>query len=81
MYQYILSPVIPPVCRFYPSCSEYACLAVIRFGPFKGLLLSLKRISRCHPFNPGGFDPVPESATLFSSKKDTLLLRNGDEIS
>lgn len=59
---------MPSVCRFYPSCSEYACQAVIRFGPFNGLLLSLKRILRCHPFNPGGFDPVPDPPTVFSLK-------------
>lgn len=46
-------------CRFYPTCSEYALEAIDRFGPAKGTLLSIKRISKCHPFNQGGADPVP----------------------
>ncbi|MBW2569366.1 MAG: membrane protein insertion efficiency factor YidD [Deltaproteobacteria bacterium] len=58
-YQYILSPVLGPSCRFYPTCSEYAYQAVLRYGLFTGSFLALKRILRCHPFNPGGFDPVP----------------------
>ncbi|MBW1759145.1 MAG: membrane protein insertion efficiency factor YidD [Deltaproteobacteria bacterium] len=58
-YQSILSPVFGPTCRFYPSCSEYAYQAVFRYGPLKGLYLALKRILRCHPFHPGGFDPIP----------------------
>jgi len=59
VYQYTLSPLLGPSCRFYPSCSEYAHQAILRHGPFRGLLLALKRILRCHPFNPGGVDPVP----------------------
>lgn len=58
-YQYILSPLLGPCCRFYPSCSEYAVQAIVRHGPFSGLLLAVKRILRCHPFHPGGVDPVP----------------------
>ncbi|MEA3415697.1 MAG: membrane protein insertion efficiency factor YidD [Thermodesulfobacteriota bacterium] len=58
-YQYILSPVLSPSCRFYPTCSEYAYQAVLRYGPLKGSFLALKRILRCHPFNPGGVDHVP----------------------
>ncbi len=58
-YQVILSPVFGPSCRFYPSCSQYAYQAIQRYGPFKGLLLAVRRVLRCHPFNPGGFDPVP----------------------
>ncbi|MEA3280939.1 MAG: membrane protein insertion efficiency factor YidD [Thermodesulfobacteriota bacterium] len=58
-YQYIVSPVLSPSCRFYPTCSEYAYQAVLRYGLFKGSFLALKRILRCHPFNPGGIDPVP----------------------
>ncbi|RLC15016.1 MAG: membrane protein insertion efficiency factor YidD [Deltaproteobacteria bacterium] len=58
-YQYIVSPVLAPACRFYPTCSEYAYQAIARHGLFKGSFLSLKRILRCHPFNPGGMDPVP----------------------
>jgi putative membrane protein insertion efficiency factor len=59
VYQYTLSPLLGPSCRFYPSCSEYAHQAITRHGPFRGLLLALKRILRCHPFHPGGVDPVP----------------------
>jgi len=58
-YQVTLSPFLGPSCRFYPSCSEYAYQAIVRHGPVKGLLLAVKRILRCHPFHPGGIDPVP----------------------
>ena len=58
-YQVTLSPLLGPACRFYPSCSEYAVQAILRHGPFSGLLLAVKRILRCHPFHPGGVDPVP----------------------
>ncbi|PLR84444.1 membrane protein insertion efficiency factor YidD [Bacillus canaveralius] len=59
-YQTIISPLKPPTCRFYPTCSHYGLEAVKRFGPFKGSWLTLKRIVKCHPLHPGGFDPVPE---------------------
>jgi hypothetical protein len=59
LYQYTLSPLLGSSCRFYPSCSEYAYQAIMRHGPLRGLLLALKRILRCHPFHPGGVDPVP----------------------
>ncbi|MBL7179998.1 MAG: membrane protein insertion efficiency factor YidD [Pseudomonadota bacterium] len=58
-YQYLLSPVMAPKCRFYPTCSEYAYQALLRHGLLKGIVLALKRMLRCHPFNPGGVDPVP----------------------
>ncbi|MBU2549006.1 MAG: membrane protein insertion efficiency factor YidD [Proteobacteria bacterium] len=58
-YQYAISPLLPPACRFHPSCSQYARLAIERHGPFKGLYLSLIRLLKCHPFHPGGYDPVP----------------------
>jgi putative membrane protein insertion efficiency factor len=57
-YQIFISPFFPQCCRFYPSCSEYAIMAISRHGPFKGLLLGLMRLLRCHPLNPGGYDPV-----------------------
>ncbi|MBT8490456.1 MAG: membrane protein insertion efficiency factor YidD [Deltaproteobacteria bacterium] len=57
-YQIAISPLFPPSCRFYPTCSEYAVTAITRYGPFKGSFLGLKRILRCHPLNPGGYDPV-----------------------
>ena len=60
LYQLTISRVLPPVCRFYPSCSQYTVVALGRFGPLKGSWLAFRRIIRCHPFNPGGLDPVPE---------------------
>jgi len=58
-YQLLISPVLPPSCRFYPSCSEYARQAVFKHGAGKGSWLSFRRLVRCHPFHPGGHDPVP----------------------
>ncbi len=58
-YQLVLSPLFGSVCRFAPSCSEYARQAVARYGVRRGLLLGIRRIARCHPFAPGGWDPVP----------------------
>jgi putative membrane protein insertion efficiency factor len=58
-YQRWISPGLPPSCRFYPSCSEYAYQAIEKYGVLRGGWLGLRRIVRCHPFNPGGFDPVP----------------------
>jgi uncharacterized protein len=57
-YQKFISPIFPPACRFYPTCSQYAYDAVSKYGPGKGSWLALKRLSRCHPFCPGGYDPV-----------------------
>ncbi len=57
-YQLFLSPLFPRTCRFHPSCSQYAIEAIRLRGPFRGLLLAIRRILRCHPFHPGGFDPV-----------------------
>ena len=59
LYQYAISPILGRRCRFFPSCSEYAAEAVEKHGAVKGAVLGLKRLSRCHPWNPGGFDPVP----------------------
>jgi putative membrane protein insertion efficiency factor len=58
LYQLALSPALPASCRFYPSCSEYTRQAIERYGLGRGGLMALKRLSRCHPFNPGGYDPV-----------------------
>lgn len=59
LYQCLISPLIGPACRFYPSCSQYAFEAVTKYGSLKGSFLAVKRVLKCHPFNPGGFDPVP----------------------
>ena len=59
LYQRTLSLSGPPTCRYLPSCSQYGYEAIDRYGPFKGGWLTLKRIARCHPFNPGGYDPLP----------------------
>ncbi len=60
LYRRLLSPVLPPSCRFYPSCSAYALTALERHGAARGTYLTVKRVLRCHPFHPGGIDPVPE---------------------
>lgn len=57
-YKRWFSPLLPPACRFHPTCSEYALQAVERYGVGRGSWLALKRIARCHPFHPGGLDPV-----------------------
>ena len=59
-YQLLVSPVLPPACRFYPSCSEYAREAVEKWGILRGLGLTARRLARCHPLGGHGFDPVPE---------------------
>ncbi len=59
VYQRTLSRLLPASCRFYPSCSEYGVRALRKHGVFKGSWLTVKRIARCNPFNPGGYDPVP----------------------
>ncbi|HET7303365.1 MAG TPA: membrane protein insertion efficiency factor YidD [Segeticoccus sp.] len=59
-YQLVISPMTPPSCRFYPSCSAYAVTALRRFGPLKGTWLTVWRLLRCNPWNPGGVDHVPQ---------------------
>ena len=58
-YQLSISPLLPPTCRFYPSCSEYAAQAIRLHGPLRGAWLATRRLGRCHPFHAGGVDPVP----------------------
>ncbi len=59
-YRRFLSPFLPSSCRFFPSCSSYALQAIERYGIRKGIALSLRRLLRCHPANPGGYDPIPQ---------------------
>ncbi len=58
-YRSYISPLKPPSCRYVPTCSEYAMIAIEKYGPVKGGYLAVKRILRCHPFHKGGYDPVP----------------------
>ncbi|MCF3572902.1 membrane protein insertion efficiency factor YidD [Planktothrix agardhii 1806] len=58
-YRLLISPLFPPACRFHPTCSQYAIEALETFGIIQGSWLALKRILRCHPYHPGGYDPIP----------------------
>ena len=78
LYQLTLSRFLPPTCRFYPSCSQYSYEAIARYGPWRGGWLAARRVSRCHPFNPGGFDPVPD---LNGSRHTSVELPDSHELS
>jgi putative membrane protein insertion efficiency factor len=71
-YQLCISPWLPPSCRFTPTCSEYTRVAVSRHGAFKGSWLGIKRICKCHPFYPGGYDPVPEEDEADAAEEDNF---------
>jgi putative membrane protein insertion efficiency factor len=60
-YQVLISPLLGPNCRYAPSCSEYAREALLRHGVLRGSQLALRRVARCHPYSPGGYDPVPSA--------------------
>ena len=66
LYQWTLSPLLGPKCRFYPSCSNYALEAIQRFGILHGSWLTVRRLGRCHPWHPGGIDPVPATGRMHS---------------
>ena len=57
-YQLVISPLLPPACRFTPTCSAYAIEAIQEYGALRGFYMSMRRLLRCHPFHPGGYDPV-----------------------
>lgn len=61
-YRYLISPLMASHCRFHPSCSSYAIQAIEKYGAFKGSFMAIKRLLRCQPFHPGGYDPVPEKS-------------------
>lgn len=65
LYQYLISPIIKPSCRYYPSCSHYALDAIQQHGIAKGIWLAFKRLVRCHPWSRGGYDPVPPNNENF----------------
>lgn len=70
LYQRFISPCLPHACRFHPTCSQYMLEAVARFGAARGVWMGLRRLARCHPWNPGGFDPVAES--IPSLKRESI---------
>ena len=72
LYQFALSPLFPRACRFYPSCSQYALVAVRERGVLAGGWLALLRLARCHPWHPGGIDDVPEPARAFTTRQRGL---------
>ena len=73
IYKYAISPFTPASCRHYPTCSEYALQAVKIHGPFKGIWLTTKRISRCHPWGTSGYDPVPPKNGASERKHERKL--------
>jgi putative membrane protein insertion efficiency factor len=72
LYRLLVSPFMAPHCRFFPSCSHYAEQAIMQHGLLKGIYLTAKRLARCHPFHPGGYDPVPDCKHTAHSSQHTL---------
>lgn len=77
LYQRLISPALPPACRYYPSCSEYAAEALATHGAVEGTLLAARRLLRCHPWCEGGFDPVPQRASPRRGEKLAQHPRHG----
>lgn len=77
-YQLLISPVLPPSCRFTPTCSAYAMEAVARHGAVRGSWLAARRVCRCHPWNEGGWDPVPEVHAKIKAGQGTAPPRHPD---
>jgi putative membrane protein insertion efficiency factor len=69
-YQLLISPMLGPHCRFYPTCSEYSLQAIARHGVLRGGWLGLRRLSKCHPWHPGGIDPVPATPERLNGETD-----------
>lgn len=68
-YQKFISPLFPPSCRYYPTCSNYAVQAIQKHGAIKGSIMGLTRILRCHPFIKGGYDPVPDAFSIHRNRE------------
>lgn len=69
-YQKVISPLFPPSCRYYPTCSNYAVQAIQKHGAIRGSIMGISRILRCHPFVKGGYDPVPEKFSIRRNNED-----------